>query len=38
MRLLRDLLFGAMNAPATGARRPQEIARALDAMIGIADD
>jgi TetR/AcrR family transcriptional regulator, cholesterol catabolism regulator len=38
LRLLRDLLFGAMNAPTAGAWRPQEIARALYAMIGIADD
>jgi AcrR family transcriptional regulator len=38
VRLLRDLLFGAMNAPSFVDRRPQEIARALCAVIGIADD
>jgi AcrR family transcriptional regulator len=37
VRLLRDLLFGAMNAPSIVDRRPQEIARALCAVIGIAD-
>jgi AcrR family transcriptional regulator len=38
VRLLRDLLFGAMNAPSIVDRCPQEIARALCAVIGIADD
>jgi TetR/AcrR family transcriptional regulator, cholesterol catabolism regulator len=38
VRLLRDLLFGAMNAAPIGERHPQEIARALYAVMGIADD
>lgn len=38
IRLVRDLLFGAMNAPATGSRHPKEIAGALYALIGIPDD
>jgi TetR/AcrR family transcriptional regulator, cholesterol catabolism regulator len=38
VRLLRDLLFGAMNAPATGSRGPKEITRALYAIVGITDD
>jgi AcrR family transcriptional regulator len=36
-RLLRDLLFGAMNATPMRVRRPEEIARALAAVVGITD-
>lgn len=37
-RLLRDLLFGAMNATPMRARPPEEIAQALAAVIGIAEN
>jgi TetR/AcrR family transcriptional regulator, cholesterol catabolism regulator len=35
-RLIRDLLFGAMNATPMRARPPEQIARALAALIGVA--
>ena len=36
-RLLRDLLFGAMNATPMRVRRPEEITQALAAVLGITD-
>jgi AcrR family transcriptional regulator len=36
--LIRDLLFGAMNATPMRARPPEEIVRALAALIGVVGD
>lgn len=35
LRLVRDLLFGAMNAPALRGRRPEDAAGVLAVLIGL---
>jgi hypothetical protein len=35
--LIRDLLFGAMNATPLRNRQPEEVAEALTTLLGIAE-